>query len=517
MTAVTTLTASGEVRGTRLRGGVQRYLGIPYAADPVGEARFRPPGRPAAWTGVRHCLAASPAPPQGPDPLLEEVVGTGRVATDEAGSLTVNVWTPSGRSGCPVLVWVHGGGYVQGYGHQVWTDGARLAERYGVVVVSLNYRLGALGWLYVPELLGEEYAASANLGLQDQIAALTWVRDNIARFGGDPGRVTVFGESAGGGSVAALLGAPAARPLIHRAILQSPPARAVRSAAEAAEVARAYAVVLKERTGAGDVRDALRTASAEQLLVAQDELMRRHAVRAIPFTPVVDGAVLPVHPLRALRNGSCAHIPVLAGTNEHEGRLFTGLGPGATEEDFEDALAGAFPDADPRGRARAVYRAQEGSSATARLAALLTDDLFREPTDAFLDAAAEGGGRVWSYLFREPTPALGGQLGAAHTLDIPYVFDVLDGPGLRAWVGDKAPQRLADAMSGAWAHFAREGSPAHHLLPTWPRFTGTRRETLLLGGRDATATGGEQVGEVALDPFGERRALWGETGRRLTE
>ncbi|MEV5612639.1 carboxylesterase/lipase family protein [Streptomyces sp. NPDC052225] len=506
MSAPTALTTSGEVRGARLRGGVQRYLGIPYAADPVGDARFRPPARPAAWSGVRDCLAASPAPPQGPDPLLEEVVGTGRVETDEAGCLTVNVWAPNGGSNRPVMVWVHGGAYVQGYGHQVWTDGARLAERYGVVVVSLNYRLGALGWLYVPELLGEEYAGSANLGLQDQIAALAWVRDNIARFGGDPGRVTVFGESAGGGSVAALLGAPAARPLIHRAILQSPPPRAVRSAGEAAEVARAYAAVLKERTGIDDVREA----SAQQLLDAQDELMRSYAVRSIPFTPVVDGAVLPLHPLQALRNGSCAHIPVLAGTNEHEGRLFTGLGPAATDEVVDAALDAAFPDAALRDRAHAVYRAYEGSSATARLAALLTDDLFREPTDAFLDAAVEGGGRVWSYLFREPTPALGGQLGAAHTLDIPYVFDVLDGPGLRAWVGEEAPQELADAMSGAWVHFAREGSPAHHLLPAWPRFTTAERATLLLGGAE------DRVGEIAFDPFGDRRALWGETTSQPT-
>ncbi|WP_343244790.1 carboxylesterase family protein, partial [Streptomyces sp. SID14478] len=177
---VIALVGGGQVRGTRRRGGVQRYLGIPYAADPVGELRFRPPVKPRAWSGVRDCRAASPAPPQGPDQLLEDVVGAERVATDEAGSLTVNVWAPDGGAARPVLVWVHGGAYVQGYGHQVWTDGERLAERYGVVVVSLNYRLGALGWLYVPELLGEEYAGSGNLGLQDQIAALAWVRDNIA-------------------------------------------------------------------------------------------------------------------------------------------------------------------------------------------------------------------------------------------------------------------------------------------------------------------------------------------------
>ncbi|WP_428951643.1 carboxylesterase/lipase family protein [Streptomyces sp. cg35] len=505
---VTALTTGGEVRGTRLRGGVRRFLGIPYAADPVGAARFRPPGKPAAWSGVRDCRVASPAPPQGPDPLLEDVVGAGRVATDEAGSLTVNVWSREGSSDRPVLVWVHGGGYVQGYGHQVWTDGERLAQRYGVVVVSLNYRLGALGWLYVPELLGEEYAGSGNLGLQDQIAALAWVRDNIARFGGDPRRVTVFGESAGGGSVAALLGAPAARPLIHRAILQSPPVRAVRSAAGAGEVARAYAAVLEERTGVTDVREA----SSGQLLSAQDELVRRYPVRDIPFTPVVDGAVLPLHPLRALRNGSCAHIPVIAGTTEHEGRLFVGLGSGATEDDVEAALAGAFPDAERRARARSVYRAHEESSG-GTLAALLTDGLFREPTDALLDAAAEGGGRVWSYLFREPTPALGGLLGAAHTLDIPYVFDVLDGPGLRAWLGDEPAQPLADAMSGAWVHFAREGAPAHHLLPSWPRFEPGGRATMLLGGEP----GGDRVGEVAFDPFGDRRELWRETAPELPD
>ncbi|MEV3854889.1 carboxylesterase family protein [Streptomyces sp. NPDC050095] len=514
MSEVTALTGAGGVRGERLRSGVQRYLGIPYAADPVGELRFRPPARPEPWSGVRDCLAASPAPPQGPDPLLESVVGAERVATSEAGCLTVNVWAPgasSDRPDRPVLVWVHGGAYVQGYGHQVWTDGERLAERYGVVVVSLNYRLGALGWLYVPELLGEEYAGSANLGLQDQIAALAWVRDNIARFGGDPHRVTVFGESAGGGSVAALLGAPAARPLIHRAALQSAPPRAVRSADEAAAVAQAYAAVLKEQTGVTDVREA----SVDQLLAAQDELMTRHPVHEIPFTPVVDGSVLPLHPLQALRNGSCAHIPVLAGTNEHEGRLFVGLGPDVTGDAFDAALAEAFPDAEQRARARAVYRTYEGSSQdrpTENLAALLTDRLFREGTDAFLDAAAEGGGRVWSYLFQEPTPVLGGGLGSTHTLDIPYVFDVLDGPGLTAWLGDEPPQRLADAMSGAWVHFATEGAPAHRLLPSWPRFEPGERATMLLGGELPGSGAGDRVGAVAFDPFGDRRELWSGAG-----
>ncbi|MBO1335549.1 carboxylesterase/lipase family protein [Streptomyces sp. VRA16 Mangrove soil] len=501
---VTALTTSGEVRGERLRGGVERYLGIPYAADPVGELRFRPPVRPAPWTGVRDARAASPAPPQGPDFLLENVVGADRVATDEAGCLTVNVWTPGGSTVArPVMVWVHGGAYVQGYGHQVWTDGARLAERYGVVVVSLNYRLGALGWLYVAELLGDAYAASANLGLQDQIAALAWVRDNIGRFGGDPRRVTVFGESAGGGSVAALLGAPAARPLLHRAILQSPPPREVHSLDTAREAARAYAGVLKEQTGSDDVR----AATAGQLLAAQEELMARSTLGSLPFRPVVDGSVLPLHPLQALRNGCCAHIPVIAGTTEHEGRLFVGLAGPVVEDEVAAALAADFPDAGHRERADAVYRAQEGDSATARMAGIVTDRLFREPTDAFLDAAAEGGGRVWSYLFRERTPVLGGQLGSPHTLEIPYVFDVLDAPGLDAWVGDAPDQRLADAMSGAWAQFAHEGAPAHHLLPSWPRFTAAERATLLLGG----ALPGDPVGRVAFDPFGERRALWGET------
>lgn len=499
--ATTVLTGAGQVRGARLPSGVLRYLGIPYAADPVGELRFRPPVKPAPWSGVRDALVASPAPPQGPDQLLENVVGAGRVETGESSCLTVNVWSPSGSSGRPVMVWVHGGGYVQGYGHQVWTDGARLAERYGVVVVSLNYRLGALGWLYVPELLGEEYAGSANLGLQDQIAALAWVRDNIARFGGDPGRVTVFGESAGGGSVAALLGAPAARPLLHRAVLQSPPVSAVRSVDEAAAVARAFAEILEDQAGVADVRKA----SAGQLLAAQDALAPRYALRDIPFTPVVDGAVLPLHPLRALRNGSCAHIPVIAGTTEHEGRLFLAFDGERTPAQVDTALAWAFPDEVARERARAVYRSHEGEGARERLAALITDELFRAPTDAFLDAAAEGGGRVWSYLFREPTPVLGGRLGATHTLDIPYVFDVLDGPGLGAWLGQAPPQQLADAMSGAWVHFAREGAPAHHLLPVWPRFRPQERATMLLGGGRAE----DRVGEVAHDPFGDRRELWG--------
>ncbi|MGA4846035.1 carboxylesterase/lipase family protein [Streptomyces sp. G5(2025)] len=503
--APTVVTTSGAVRGEHLGDrGVRRFLGIPYAADPVGELRFRPPVGPARWNGVRDCVTVSPAPPQGGDPLLENVVGYERIATGEAGCLTVNVWTPSTMGRRPVMVWVHGGGYVQGRGLQVWTDGARLAERHDLVVVSLNYRLGALGWLYVPRLLGPEYAQSANLGLQDQIAALGWVRDNIGRFGGDPGSVTVFGESAGGGSVAMLLGAPAARPLFHRAILQSAPARMTRTAEEAARVAEAFMVALRGKAG----RDAdVRTATAGQLLAAQNELLSRHPFDRLPFVPVVDGAVLPVPPVRALRNGACAHIPVLAGTNEHEGRLFAGLGPAVRPEVFEAALSAAFPAPERAARARAVYEAHEGPAGTApteSMAALITDVLFRAQTDALLDAHAAGGGTAWSYLFRETTPALGGGLGAAHTLEIPYVFDVLDGPGLRSWVGDEAPQPLADAMSEAWAHFARHGTPASALLPPWPRFDPARRPTMILGGPEGT--------HVADDPLPDRRRLWRQEG-----
>ncbi|MFJ2773829.1 carboxylesterase/lipase family protein [Streptomyces sp. NPDC087300] len=505
---VTALTAYGEVGGERLgERGALRFLGVPYAADPVGDLRFRPPARPAAWSGVRDCVTASPAPPQGPDALLEDVVGYERIVTDEAGCLTVNVWTPATTGRRPVMVWVHGGGYVQGRGLQVWTDGARLAERHDVVVVSFNYRLGALGWLDVAHLLGADYAQSANLGLQDQIAALAWVRDNIGHFGGDSGSVTVFGESAGGGSVAMLLGAPAARPLFHRAILQSAPATATRTRAEAAEVADAFAAVLCETTGSADL--SVLTASAGQLLAAQQELMSRNPVDMLPFAPVVDGSVLPLPPVQALRNGACAHIPLIAGTNEHEGRLFTGLGPEVAPEAFEAALASAFPDRERAARARALYEAYEGPAAaapTASLAALLTDLLFRSQTDALLDAQAAGGGTVWSYLFREPTPALGGGLGAAHTLDIPYAFDTLDGPGLRSWLGDAPPQELADAMSGAWVHFARHGTPVAASLPRWPRFDPEGRPTMILGGPEGS--------RVARDPLGDRRELWQEGRER---
>ncbi|MFP3992374.1 carboxylesterase family protein [Streptomyces sp. E11-3] len=569
-TSPTALTTSGEVRGERI-GRVHRFLGIPYAADPVGTARLRPPAKPAAWEGVRDCVTPSPAPPQGGDLLLEEVVGCERVHTDEAGSLTVNVFTPAASGRRPVMVWIHGGAYVQGCGLQVWTDGARIAERYDMVVVSLNYRLGALGWLYLPQLLGPDYAGSANLGLQDQIAALAWVRDNIAHFGGDPDAVTVFGESAGGGSVAMLLGAPAARPLFHRAVLQSPPPDAIRTPDQAARIADEFAQVLRELaadtaataavsdgavSGAavsdGAVSDGaaldgaaldgvppdsvadpahadVRTAPLALLLAAQEELVRRYPVGQIPFTPVVDGTVLPLPPAQALRNGSCAHIPVLAGTNEHEGRLFTGLGPPARPEAFDAALAAAFPEPERAARARALYEAYEGGpaggceayrggpaagseayraapaagsegAATANdlLAALITDQLFRAPTDALLDAHTAGGGRAWSYLFRWPTPALGGGLGSAHTLDIPYVFDALHAPGLAALLGDAPPQRLADAMSGAWAHFARHGYPAHELLPDWPEFTPDTRPTMIL----------DSEPRLTRDPLSDRRAMW---------
>ena len=464
----------GHVRGS-LIDGVRTFKGIPYAAPPIGANRFRPPCPAAAWSGVRDALAYGPKTRQPSYPpaialLLNELTGGG----DDA--LTLNVWTPAFGSGPhPVMVWIPGGMFeYHATGASPWYDGSRFA-RDGIVCVTINYRVGADGFLFCGD---DDYA---NIGLLDQIAALTWVRDNIAVFGGDPRNVTVFGESAGAISIATLLAVPRAAGLFRRAIMQSGAAHMVMSAGAARRVSGNLARTL----GVANTRDALAAVPVDRLLEAQlalhDELAAdpdphrwSQAVVAtqMPWQPVIDGDVLPAHPLDRIAAGAAAAIDVLIGTNTDEHRLF--LAPsGALDHITDAALAAAISSYGlPVETTLAAYRGtRPHGTAGDLLAAMQTDWFWRIPAIRLAEAHGARASSTYMYEFAWRSPQFNGQLGACHALEIPFVFDTL-GLGTEALWGANPPQPLADSMHAAWMGFATDG----HCR--WPQYDNVKRTTM---------------------------------------
>jgi para-nitrobenzyl esterase len=386
--------------------------------------------------------------------------------------LTLNVWTPSTSGRRPVLVWLHGGAFIGGTAGVPLYDGARLASQGDVVVVTVNYRVGALGFL----ALG---AGRANFGLQDQIAALRFVRREIAAFGGDPANVTVFGESAGAGSVCALLAMPRARGLFRRAIVQSAAPEGMLGLDEAGE--RTAKLVGKLGLDPSAL-DALRAVPVEALLDAQEQLNAEgpHA-KGMLFMPVVDGELLPRAPLEAARAGTAHDVELLIGTTRDEMRLYvlTGLGDRITEELLPRIVAAqlAGAAADPAAeaavriaRARAELAARgEPAAAPDVFFAVQTDLSLRGPSEALAAAHARHGRRTFVYRFGWRSPLAGGALGACHTIDLPFVFGTLDAPGMPELAGGgPAAEALSENVRAAWLAFARTGNPSHPGIGEWP-------------------------------------------------
>jgi para-nitrobenzyl esterase len=372
------------------------------------------------------------------------------------------------------MVWIHGGAFIWGSGDTPWYDGTKFAVHGDVVVVTINYRLGPFGFLHLADVFDGEFAGSGNAGILDQIAALEWVRDSIAGFGGDPERVTVFGESAGAASVGTLLGTPAARGLFRGAIPQSGAASWVSTREQATKVAQ----LVVDRLGVGDV-DALLAKSTDEILAAMPDF-REDGVGSLPFQPVVDDVVLHQPPLAAIAAGNAAGVHVLTGTNLTEMTLFT----------LSDPAMGTLDDEAIRGRLHAAfgpagvsllgdYRSRRPGATPQELwLALSTDGVFRIPGIRLLEAQIAHG-PVWSYLFTFESPVFGGILRSTHALEIPFVFDTLDGSGADMLTGT-GPERqgIADAMHGAWIAFARHGDPRHAGIPEWPGYDLVRRATM---------------------------------------
>ncbi|MFC0602354.1 carboxylesterase/lipase family protein [Streptomyces palmae] len=495
---ITVRTEYGRLRG-RESEGVTAFLGVPYAAPPFGPNRMRPPRPPEPWAGERDALAYGPTAPQpGYRPPMDALVPNAENPGEDC--LNLNIWTPApGRTGggLPVMVWIHGGAFVNGAGSLDLYHGARLAAD-GVVCVTLNYRLGAEGFLLLPD-------GTANLALLDMRAALCWVRENIAAFGGDPDTVTVFGESAGAMNICTLMAMPAARGLFHRAIAQSGAGHHTHTA----ETGRRITERLAALAGVEHTTEALAAASPQRLMAANTALAQELAGTrdteqwgeaaggAVTVLPVVDGATLPARPIEAAATGAGAGIPLLTGTNTDEVRFFLvprGVHHQVTEELLRTVLAGHGVDADV---ALTRYRATRPDAGWGELlCTALTDHAYRIPAVRLAEARAAHGANTYLYEFAWRSPALDGTLGACHACEIGFVF----GNTIGRLTGTAAPRELSDQMRGAWTAFARTGDPGTGggLLPHWPAYR-ERRSVLRLGDGPPT---------VHQDPAAEERLLW---------
>ncbi len=474
-------TIQGKLRGTQ-DDGLSVFRGVPFAAPPVGDLRFRAPQPHPAWEGVREATEFGAIAIQQPNEALDRMMG-GAPQPQREDCLFLNVWTPGlDDEKRPVMVWIHGGGLTIGSGSETYYTGANLAARGDVVVVTINYRLGVLGFAHI-SALGE-----TNFGLRDQAAALEWVRDNIANFGGDPANVTIFGESAGGLSIAALMASPKTDGLFQRAIVQSGGVRRHVLADDAAAVGEAICSYL--RLDPNDA-DGLRSVDVNGVLEAQNNVVlttdaeeSAGAAAGEPTAaPVVDGDFLLEPPLEAIAKGRAANISTLIGTMDEEWNLFTALvsTEPPNEEDVVQRLDLLHGDGR---RTYDVYRNArekrgETTSPNAILNAASGDSWFIVASERMADCQSQHQPQTFSYVFDWKSPAFGGVLGSCHALDIPFTFGTQNMMPEFAGTGPSA-DALANCVMDAWTAFARSGNPSRSDLQ-WPAYNTTTRTRLMLG------------------------------------
>jgi para-nitrobenzyl esterase len=482
-------TTAGIVEGFT-RDGVHRWRSIPYARPPVGPLRFRAPQPAQPWSGVRHCHGFTNCAPQ---QSRYTMLGIGKYQPMSEDCLTLNIVTPEEPVGdpLPVMVFVHGGGYMMGSSATPLYDGAAMARR-GCVYVSVNYRLGALGCLDLSSLSSK---FDSNVYLRDLVLALRWVQDNIAEFGGDPGNVTIFGESAGACITATLLAVPAAEGLFDRAISESPAAGLVRSKEIAAEFATRYANLLG--AGTADAAEALLLASPAQLVEAQHRLIdegMQSRLGAFPIGPVVGDDCLPMDPVEAMRSGRAQRLPLIVGTNADEGRLFTRflrLLP-TNKAMIEELLADTEPAT--RERITAAYPGYPASSACIQLGG---DFAFSSAAWQIAEAhSAHAPTYLYRYAYAPRTLRWSG-LGATHATELLAVFDFYRtrfGALLTAAADQRAALSVSNQVQRRWRSFSRTGVPGDD----WPVYTADDRAVMVF----------DRKCRVEFDPHPQRRMAW---------
>jgi para-nitrobenzyl esterase len=466
---------AGKLRGLK-QGKVQAFLGVPYGASTEGR-RFLPPQKPQPWSGVRDAVELGPASPQVPSNLIPEAMAL-QPKTDGAGTedcLRLNVWTPATGSGKrPVMLWLHGGGFSAGSANWPLYNGANLATKHDVVVVTVNHRLNVFGYLYLAGLGGEQFAQASNVGMLDIIASLEWVRDNISAFGGDPGNVTIFGQSGGGGKVSALLGMPAAKGLFHRAIAMS--GSLVRGVARDRATKGAEAFLAQLGLKPNQV-DQLQKLPIPQLLQAM------RATQGLQLSPVLDGRTLLEGPFDPTAAEVSASVPLMIGSTETEVTWSTNTNYDPPDDaGLRNRVKAALKSDDATAdRVIQVYRKGRPKAGNLDLALIIETDVsnFRVGTDTIAERkAALAKAPVYKYYFQWYSPVRDGKPRSFHTLDIPFVFQNVDIAQAMTGTGaDRQP--LADKMSAAWVAFARSGNPNHKAIPNWAPFNGAQRATLI--------------------------------------
>ena len=492
-------TSFGKVRGIDV-SGVKIFKGIPYGASTAGKNRFTPPVDPAPWSGVRDALEYGPSAPQR-DPGARPVAGRLTVSgenlpAESEDCLVLNVWTPAmdGRKR-PVMFWCHGGGFATGSGSAPGTDGANLCRRGDVVVVAINHRLNVLGFTYLGELAGSDFAQSGDAGMLDIVNALKWVRDNIAGFGGDPNTVMIFGQSGGGRKVGSLLAMPSAKGLFHRAVIESGPTMKLVERDQATNVAaRLLAKLQLTKT---QVRE-LQGLPTERIMAAYFAVVRDMAgadQMTAGFSPTLDGAVFPQHPFHPTASAVSADVPLMLGSTRTEMTLSADAGAFSLDEDGMRARVQALVSDHAGPTIEAYKKANPGATPSDIFFLIASDYRYGAPVMKIAERrAALGKAPVHLYYFRWETPVEGGRLKSPHTMEIPFAFDNVT-ISSRLTGGGTEAMALAEKISDAWIAFARTGDPNTSKLPRWPAFNPKDRPTMVFN----------NVSKVENDPIREQR------------